>query len=167
MRNRDIRWVILLGAIAVLSIIAMQSYWLIQRWTHESQSFHQTTSIALLKVAKKLAEFNKSTLPSGEIIKRITPNYYIVNFNDVIDANILQHFLHEEFSALANYIDDYTDSQYVLYDCSSADMVYVIHRSLFSSNTPHGRTVHPPQYDQLLYYLSVQLRSRGQALRTN
>src|SRR5688572_32697724 len=107
MRNRDIRWVILLGAIAVLSIIAMQSYWLIQRSTHESQSFHQTTSVALLKVAQKMAEINKSTLPSGEILKRITPNYYIVNFNDVIDANILEHYLYEEFSRLAIYTDDF------------------------------------------------------------
>ena len=167
MRNRDIRWVILMGAIAVLSIIAMQSYWLIQRWTHESQSFHQTTSIALLKVAQKLAEFNKSTLPSGEIIKRITPNYYIVNFNDVIDANILEHFLYEEFSELANYNDDYTDFEYGIYDCSSDDMVYGSHCTLIGSNKPIESNVHLPKYDEFLYYFSVKFPSREQALRTN
>src|SRR5688500_3060976 len=126
MRNRDIRWVILLGAITVLSIIAMQSYWLIQRWSHESQSFDQTTKIALLNVAKKLAEFNKSTLPE-EVVKRITPNYYIVNFDDMIDANILEHYLYQEFSSLANYTDDYTDFEYGIYDCSSDDMVFGNH----------------------------------------
>jgi two-component system phosphate regulon sensor histidine kinase PhoR len=95
MRNSNIRLVILLGAIAILSIIAMQSYWLIQQRNNESQSFHQTTTIALLQVAQKMAAYNKSTLPSKDIIKRITPNYYIINFNDKIDANVLEHFLLE------------------------------------------------------------------------
>src|SRR6187549_2848474 len=126
MRISNIRWVILLGAVTILSIIAMQTYWLTQRWSHESQSFDQTTKIALLSVAQKLAEINNSTLPSGEVIKRITPNYYIVNFNDVIDANILEYLLLEEFSSLRNY----TDFEYGIYDCSSDDMVYGNHCNL-------------------------------------
>ena len=132
MRNSNIRWVILLGAVTVLSIIGMQSYLLTQRWSHESKSFHQSTSLALLRVAHKMAEINKSTLPSGEIIKRITPNYYIVNFNDVIDANILEYLLLEEFSSLAMY----TDFEYGIYDCSSNDMVYGNHSHLNESNKP-------------------------------
>ena len=80
MRNTNVRWVIILGAMAILSIIAMQSYWLIQRQTHESQSFHQSTTIALRKVAEKMAVLKKHTLPSGDFIKRITSNYYIVNY---------------------------------------------------------------------------------------
>lgn len=167
MRNRDIRWVILLGAITVLSIIAMQSYWLIQRWSHESQSFDQTTSIALLNVAKKMALFNKSTLPTEEVIKKITPNYYIVNFNDVIDANILEHYLYQEFSALANYTDDYTDFEYAIYDCSSDDMVYGNHCSLVGSNTPVKADVSLPKYDDFQYYFGVKFPSRETALRTN
>ena len=167
MRNRDIRWVILLGAITVLSIIAMQSYWLIQRWSHESQSFNQTTSIALFNVAQKLAEFNKSTLPSGEIIKRITPNYYIVNFNDVIDANILEHYLYEEFSQLANYTDNYSNFEYGIYDCSSDDMVYGNHCSLVGGNAPTESQVNLPKYDEFQYYFGVKFPSRQQDLRTN
>ena len=78
------------------------------------RSFDQTTSIALLNVATKMAKLNKSTLPSGEVIKRITPNYYIVNFNDVIDANILEYLLLQEFSSLHSY----TDFEYGIYDCA-------------------------------------------------
>jgi two-component system phosphate regulon sensor histidine kinase PhoR len=167
MRNSDIRWVILLGALAVLSIITMQSYWLVQRRTHESQSFHQTTSIALMNVAKKMAEFNKSTLPSGEIIKRITPNYYIVNFNDVIDANVLEHYLYEEFSSLANYTDHYTDFEYGIYDCSSDIMVYGNHCTLTESNAPNKAVVALPKYDEFQYYFGVKFPSRQQDLRTN
>lgn len=166
MRNRDIRWVILLGAIAVLSIIAMQSYWLIQRRTHESQSFHQTTSIALLEVARKMAEFNKSTLPA-DVIKKVTPNYYIVNFNDVIDANILEYYLVQEFSSLAYYTDHYSDFEYGIYDCSSDNMVYGNHCSLVASNNPVQAVVPLPKYDEFQYYFGVKFPSREADLRTN
>lgn len=167
MRNRDIRWVILLGAITVLSIIAMQSYWLIQRWSHESQSFHQTTSIALMNVAQQMAEVNKSTLPSEQIVKRVTSNYYIVNFNDVIDANILELYLLQEFSSLSNYSDNYTDFEYGIYDCSSDGMVYGNHCTLGESNKPIKTNVKLPKYDEFQYYFGVKFPSRQQDLSTN
>lgn len=162
MRNSSIRWVILLGVVTVLSIIAMQTYWLIQRSTHESRSFHQSTSIALLRVAHKMAEINKSTLPSGDIIKRITPNYYIVNFNDVIDANILEYLLYQEFSSL-NF---YTDFEYGIYDCSSDNMVYGNHCNLIESGKPVTRSeVNLPRYDEFTYYFGVKFPSRQADLR--
>jgi two-component system, OmpR family, phosphate regulon sensor histidine kinase PhoR len=163
MRNSNIRWVILLGAVTILSIIAMQSYWLIQRWSHESQSFHQTTSIALLRVANKMAEINKSTLPSGEIIKRITPNYYIVNFNDVIDANILEHLLLQEFSSIGNY----TDFEYGIYDCANDEMVYGNHCNIIEGNKPIKSDGNLPKYDEFISYFGVKFPSRQEDLRTN
>lgn len=163
MKNKDIRWVILLGALTVMSIIAMQSYWLIQRWSHESQSFHQTTSIALLRVAQKMAEFNKSTLPNEQIIRRITPNYYIVNFNDIIDANVLEHYLVQEFSSLPNY----TDFEYGIYDCTSDQMVYGNHCSLVESSKPMKSSINLPKYEKLQYYFGVKFPSRQQDLRTS
>lgn len=163
MRNSNIRWVILLGAVTILSIIGMQSYLLTQRWSHESKSFHQTTSLALLRVAHKMAEINKSTLPSGDIIKRITPNYYIVNFNDVIDANILEYLLLQEFSSLAMY----TDFEYGIYDCSSNDMVYGNHCNLIESNKPPKAVEKLPKYDDFIYYFGVKFPSREDDVRAN
>ncbi len=163
MSNSNIRWVILLGAIAILSIIAMQSYWLIQRRSHESQSFHQTTTIALLQVAQKMAKYNKSTLPSGEIIKRITPNYYIINFNDVIDANVLEHYLLEEFSSLASY----TDFEYGIYDCANDDMVYGNHCNLIDPEKPIKSEGILRKYDEFQYYFGVKFPSREENLATN
>ncbi len=167
MSNSNIRWVILLGAVTVLSIIAMQSYWLVQRRTHESQSFHQTTTIALMNVAKRLANFNKSTLPSGEIVKRITPNYYIINFNDVIDANILEYYLYEEFSSLANYTDHYTDFEYGIYDCSSDDMVYGNHCSLKDSKQASSMSEVLPKYNEFQYYFGVKFPTKAEGLQTD
>src|SRR5690606_7923075 len=143
MRSSSIRWVILLVAITILSIIAMHAFWLFQRWSHESRSFHQTTSIALLRVAHKMADITVSTLPSGEIVKRITPNYYIVNFNDVIDANVLEYLLLQEFSSLASY----TDFEYGIYDCSSDDMVYGNHCNLIEADKPSKSDQKLPKYD--------------------
>lgn len=163
MRNKDIRWVILLGAITILSIIVMQSYWLVQRWTHESQSFHQTTTIALLNVARNLAKWNNSTLPTGEVIKRVTPNYYIVNFNDVIDANALELYLYQEFSTLANY----TDFEYGIYDCASDDMVYGNHCNLIEPGKQGKTDGKLPKYDEFQYYFGVKFPSREVDLRSN
>ncbi len=163
MRNSNIRWVILLGAISILSIIGMQSYWLINKWNEESKSFDRTTSIALLKVATEMAVLNKSTLPAGEVIKRITPNYYIVNFNDVIDANVLEYLLLKEFGSL----DNYTDFEYAIYDCASEDMVYGNHCNLIEADKPTKTDGKLPKYDEFNYYFGVKFPSRHIDLRTN
>ncbi len=164
MRNTNIRWVILLGAIAILSIIAMQSYWLIQRQTHESQSFQETTTIALLKVAQKMAVLNKLTLPSGEIIKRITPNYYIVNYNNEIDANVLEYYLQEEFGSNANY----TEFEYGIYDCTNNEMVYGNHCNLIDPDKPAKSNGNLPKYNEALsYYFGVKFPSRDENITTS
>lgn len=164
MRNTNIRWVILLGAVTILSIIAMQTYWLTQRWTHESKSFDQTTKIALLSVAHKMAVLNKSTLPSKDIIKRITPNYYIVNFSDTIDANILEYYLLEEFSSLKTY----TDFEYGIYNCTTDEMVYGNHCNLIESGKPTTKLDGSlPKYDEFLYYFGVKFPSRQADLAAN
>jgi two-component system phosphate regulon sensor histidine kinase PhoR len=163
MRNSNIRWVILLGAVTILSIIATQTYWLTQRWSHESQSFDQTTKIALLSVAHKMAELNKSTLPSKDIIKKITPNYYIVNFSDTIDANILEYLLLEEFSSLKSY----TDFEYGIYNCATDEMVYGNHCNLVESGKPGRIEGNLPKYDEFLYYFGVKFPSRQEDLRAN
>ncbi len=152
-----------MGAVSILSIIAMQSYWLIHKWNQESTSFDQTTSIALLKVANQMAEINKSTLPSGEVIKRITPNYYIVNFNDVIDANVLEYLLLKELGSLANY----TDFEYAIYDCASDAMVYGNHCNLIEADKPTKSDGNLPKYDEFNYYFGVKFPSRHIDLRTN
>lgn len=154
---------IVFGAITILSIIAMQTYTLVQRLSHESKSFDQTTSIALLRVAHKMAEHNKSVLPSSEIIKRLTPNYYIVNFNDVIDANVLEHYLLQEFSSLASY----TDFEYGIYDCTSDVMVYGNHCNLVEDNKAPKPVDKLPKYDEFEYYFGVKFPSRQEDVRSN
>ncbi len=165
MRNSNIRLVILLGAIAILSIIAMQSYWLIQQRSNESRSFHQTTTIALLRVAEKMAKLNHSTLPSGEIIKRITPNYYIVNFQNEIDAKVLEYALLEEFSSRANY----SEFEYGIYDCANDEMVYGNHCNLIDANKAIKSEGKLPKYDEFqgAHYFGVKFPSRDENLTTS
>lgn len=162
MRNSNIRLVILLGAITILSIIAMQTYWLVQRWNHESRSFDQSTRVALLRVARELATLNGSTLPSGEIIKQITPNYYTVNFNDVIDANVLEYLLLKEFSSL----ELYTDFEYGIFDCTSNEMVYGNHCNLIGpERSPSDKKL--PPYTEFTYYFGVKFPSHQANLRAS
>ena len=163
MRNSSIRWFILLGAVTILSIIGMQTYLLIQRWDHEQKSFDLTTKNALLQVAKKMAIFNKSVLPSEEIVKRITPNYYIVNFSDVIDANVLESYLIQEFSAHGQY----TDFEYGIYDCSSDEMMYGNHCNIVDPNKELKTEGNLPTYDKFTYYFGVKFPSHKEDIRAN
>ncbi|HZV68781.1 MAG TPA: ATP-binding protein [Saprospiraceae bacterium] len=163
MRNSNIRLVIVLGAIAILSIIAMQSYWLIEQRSHETQSFHQTTTIALLQVAQKMAKLNHSTLPSGEIIKRMTPNYYIVNFNDVIDANILEYYLLEQFSNSPTY----NEFEYGIYDCANDQIVYGNHCYVVDAGKPLKADGNLPKYKDFTHYFGVKFPSRTEGFTTN
>src|SRR6188474_200772 len=163
MRNSNIRWVILFGAVSILSILAMQTYWLTQRWSHESKSFEQTTKIGLLSVATKMAELNKSTLPSKDLIRKITPNYYIVNFSDTIDANILEYLLLEEFGKLSTY----TDFEYAIYNCATDEMVYGNHCNLVESGKPGRIEGNLPKYDEFLYYFGVKFPSMQEDMRAN
>jgi two-component system, OmpR family, phosphate regulon sensor histidine kinase PhoR len=108
-----------------------------------------------------MAELNKSTLPKKDIIKQITPNYFIVNFNDTIDANILEYYLLEEFSSLTSY----TDFEYGIYNCATDEMVYGNHCNLIESGKPGRVDGKLPKYDEFLYYFGVKFPSRQEDLR--
>ena len=154
MPNYLIRRLLILGGIAILGIIYIQSYWVMKRLDIEEKKFHQSVTIALRTVAQSLATFNRSSLPKTDLIKREASNYYVVNINDAIDANILEDYLIREFNA-AN-ID--TDFEYAVYDCLSEDLAYGKYCSLSTDTKEYSRSeVFPKVKDEsLIYYFVVK-----------
>lgn len=152
MKSAAIRRVVILGAVAIAGILLMQVYWFRRNWSLAEKEFHQSVSIALLNVAKSMADYNGSILPSSGLIKRITSNYYVVNFNDVIDANLLEFYLLEEFGNLGLH----TNFEYAIYDCSNDNMVYGNYCNVedrdFSESTDRAL----PKYDEFIYYFGVK-----------
>ena len=62
MKSSSIRLVVILGAIAISGILLMQVWLFRMSWNSTEKEFHQTVSIALLNVAKSMAEYS-GTIP--------------------------------------------------------------------------------------------------------
>lgn len=156
MKSSVIRQVVILGAIAIISIIAVQSYWVLKTWDLKEQEFHRSVNIALRKVAENLSELNQSVLPHKNLVTRLSSNYYIVNMEDVIDAGQLEFYLQKEFEALAMNID----FEYAIFDCSSDEMVYGNYCTYSVEPKDNVELGKLPKYDQFTYYFGVKFPTR-------
>lgn len=158
MKNSIILRVVLLGVIAMLGIIGMQSYWVISTWNINEDEFNQKVNYALYNVAKSLADLNNGSLPPRGIIKKRTSNYYIVNIEAEIDANHLEYFLQKEFEAQALNVD----FEYSVYNCHNDMMEY----GNFCRYSPGGvdqkvELGNLPKYDEYTYYFGVKFPTRS------
>lgn len=120
MHSSQIVRVIILGALAVVGILGIQSYWVYTTWDLNQEEFKQKVVLALYRTASSIAKVNESDLPARDIIKQRTSNYYIVNIDSEIDAGMLEFYLRRELESLALNID----FEYAIYDCDSEQMVY-------------------------------------------
>lgn len=152
MKNSTIRLVVSLGAIAVAGILLIQVYWFQKNYNRVEDDFHQTVSIALLNVAKKMAGYTGNILPSNGLIKRVSSNYYVVSFNDVIDASLLEYYLLEEFGNLSLN----TSFEYAIYDCSNDEMVYGNYCDVENPEKDPASDQRLVKYDEFIYYFGVK-----------
>jgi len=154
MKDSTIRRVIVLGALAILGVLAVQSYWVIRTWNLQEQEFNDKVQIALLNVAKDLEKIG-SQLPSQGLISQISTNYYVVNINDIINANTLEFYLRNQLEAIGLA----EDFEYGIYDCSSNKMVYGNYISYDPENVDIKKE-DLPMYDEYLYYFGVRFPNR-------
>lgn len=120
MPNRQITRALLLGVFAIIGIIAVQSYWVLNTWNINEQEFEEKINLILYNTACSIAEVNNADLPKKNIIKRRSSNYYIVNIDSEINPGMLEQFLQEGIEAWALNVD----FEYGIYDCTSNEMVY-------------------------------------------
>jgi two-component system, OmpR family, phosphate regulon sensor histidine kinase PhoR len=151
MRRQQVRFVVLLGAISIIGIITVQAYFLFQAWNIREKQLTQSLVIALKTVAEKISRLNQTALPYGNPVRQLTSNYFVVDVNTVIDANVLEHYLKSEFDRL----NIKTDYEYAIYDCHTDRMVY----GDYISATGSGESVKPeqelPKYREYLYYFGI------------
>lgn len=161
MSNKIIIGVVILGAMAIMGIISIQSYWVLKTWDIKSKEFNQSVRIALRKTTEKLAEADQFEIPSKELVTQISSNYYVVNTEASIDAGNLEHFLRQELEALS--LNE--DFEYGIYDCSSQEMVYGNYCDFDNLNTePARKTEKLPEVDKFTYYFGVTFPNRDSHL---
>lgn len=157
MNSTMIRLVVMLGTVAVIGILAMQTYWVISMWNVNEEEFNNKVNLALYRVATTLADLNDANLPTRDIVRQRTSNYYVVNIEDEIEADILEYLLQREFEALSLNIN----FEYAIYDCYTNQMVY----GGYCTYAPDGDTRDLklgdlPRDSEFLYYFGVKFPTR-------
>ena len=159
MHEQSIRRVILLGTVAILGIIGMQSYWVATTWNLNDTEFSQKAQLALYGVARQLAAENNADLPKRDIVRQRSSNYFIVNTESEIDAQQLEYLMQQELQRLRLDID----FEYAIFDCSTNEMAYggYCHADteLLATDGPAAGSYLPPD-ENLLYYFGVKFPTR-------
>lgn len=154
MRNTIIRRVIILGAFSSLSLLAVQSYWVIRTWNLQEQEFNRRVNQAMLDAANELAQMNLFALPNQKLVQQASTNYWVVNVNNVFEASDLEHVLAKAFET-QGLKEDY---EYGIFDCSSDQMIrgkLVKYSTKKDENQPLAEPL-PKHYDQdFIYYFGV------------
>ncbi len=125
MKRNSIGFVIIMATISVLGILLVQFFFLKKSVDLNEKQFHELTTSALRSVASQINEYNnkvhgRASNPTENCpVDQISNNYYVVNVNDVIDPNILEHLLNIEFKKRNLNLP----FEYGIYDCDSKKMV--------------------------------------------
>jgi two-component system phosphate regulon sensor histidine kinase PhoR len=155
LKSNHIRIAVILGTISIAGIIAFQLYWVNKSYDLAEQQFTQSVEIALYNVADNVLAFNGKELPNENPVRQISSNYFIVDINDIIDANILDHYLKTEFE-FQNLRIDY---EYAIYDCETDKMVF---GNYITSDTLKGKQRKQFQkYDEFTYYFGIIFPSKA------
>lgn len=152
MRFKHLQIVVILGAISIIGIIVIQSYFLFQAWNKREKQVNQAIQIALKGVADDICRLNEVALPVTNPVQQLSFNYFVVDINSTIDANILEHYLKREFDRM-NINLEY---EYAIYDCQTDRMVY---GNYIRSDGVETKQVQPgtlPKYQGYLYYFGIQ-----------
>lgn len=151
MRIKHIRFVVLLGAFAIVGIIAIQGYFLNTEWSNKEKQFSQTVMIGLRNVAYKIHKINQTMPTTANPVRQLSSNYFVVDVNSEIDANILEHYLKLEFDRLSIH----TDYEYAIYNCNTDIMEYGNYFSYNGALKHDAISVNLPKYAGYNYYFGV------------
>lgn len=151
MKINKLNSIILLGLVAIISILVAQLLWTKEAFNLEQKKLSQKAHIALLEVARKLYEGTNHELPAVNPVQKIANDYYIVNVENDFEPDILEFYLKSEFKKM----NITTDFEYAMYNCQSDEMVYGNYISLYQKGKSK-QTVYFPKHKNLVYYFAVR-----------
>jgi two-component system, OmpR family, phosphate regulon sensor histidine kinase PhoR len=162
MNNRTIQRIVLLGALAVIFVIASQTYMITQAYDLKERNFDADVNISLNNVAKELSVVNQTILPPN-LVKRLSKNTYAVNVQSAINASNLDFFLKKNFE-IAALTEDF---DYAIYDCHDEKMVYGKYVSYTASSRDSLKVdKNLPTLDEATYYFVVRFPKRESSIFT-
>lgn len=165
MSNNIVIRIVVFGILAILSIIAAQTWWVTNIWDLKEEEFHEKVNIALLNVAGEFEKLGRN-LPEYDLINQVSPNFYIVNVNDNINAGNLEYFLRSEMETVGLT----EEFQYGIYNCTNKNMVWgeLITYDPNADTTQVKREGLPVYDDENFeYYFGVTFPNRGNWIINN
>lgn len=171
MTNVIIRRVIILGAIAIASLLAVQTYWVLLTYDLQAREFNRKVFQALLDTANKLSLTSAPpfTLSAKNLIVQPYSNYYVVNINNLFSPGDLEHYLSESLEN-QGLKDDF---HYGVFDCSSNQMVtgkiirYEKQGFVFNNNNLKEITLPALNDSDFIYYFGVRFPDKNANLLSN
>ncbi|MEO6037422.1 MAG: HAMP domain-containing sensor histidine kinase [Saprospiraceae bacterium] len=164
MTNAIIRRVIVLGAVSILSLLSVQTYWILRTWDLQEREFNRKVNQAMLDAANDLSKIKGFTLPTVSFVGQLSSNYWVVNINNVFEADDLEYCLDAAFQ-IQNLKENY---EYGIFDCSSDQMV---RGKLVRSNDPTRAPLAEPlpkHYESdFIYYFGVRFPDKKVNILTN
>jgi two-component system phosphate regulon sensor histidine kinase PhoR len=121
MRKRTVRLIVVLALVSIIGITITQLYWVITKYKQERDDFEKKVETGLRKVAEDLLKSNNNESKLQlTTVRQLAGDYYAVNINDEINANVLEFYLKQEF------FDQRIRSSfsYAIYDCEGDRIVY-------------------------------------------
>jgi two-component system, OmpR family, phosphate regulon sensor histidine kinase PhoR len=154
-----IRLVILLGVACVLGIVGTQVYWLQNAWNVKERQFQQEAFIALSEVARQIALLN-NIVPSINFVQQLSPDYFVVNVNSEIDANVLEYYLKTEFQKKNLFIS----FEYGIYNCSTDEVVYGKYVQMKQNIEIFPKNQNLPKWEKYNYYFGIRFPEKASFL---
>jgi two-component system phosphate regulon sensor histidine kinase PhoR len=156
MKNATIRLIFILALLSAAGIIATQVYWVKRAYDLEEKEFNLSVNTGLRNVALKIWEMKKIQPLVYNVVDQVAPEYFIVQINDHVDADVLKHFLTVEFER-RNII---TDFEYGMYDCMSDSLMNYHYVQMSGSNESFTPVMNFPSLSRENYYFGVYFPHR-------
>lgn len=162
MRKPAIRIVILLGVISIIGVIAIQVYFFQISFNNEERKLNQKIQVALWDVVEQIYQLNNVRHVGKNPVYQYSSDYYVVNVNDFIDTDVLEHFLIRTFEKQNIRLD----FEYAIYDCMHDEMQYGRYVNL-SNKKDKPSQVGLPKHDDFIYYFGIYFPWRKQYILGN
>ncbi|MFY7912648.1 MAG: sensor histidine kinase [Emticicia sp.] len=154
MNRNTIRLLVLLGTLSITGIIAVQAYWVKRAFDLKEQQFRQTVMISLRNVANRISTLYKLSKFDNPVTQ-LSSDYYVSNLRVPLDADVLEHYLKEEFKKQ----NLNTPFEYGIYDCESEKIVYGSYIDAnYETSSVSAKPL--PKTDKYLNYFGVRFPSK-------
>ena len=161
MKRETLRYLLILALFSLAGIFSIQIYWFSKAFDEREKQFNQSVSIALRNVSDQMLEYNNLPIPQINPVEQLSSNYYVVMFNNVMDAELLETLLINEFSKRELELD----FEYGIYDCMNEEMVYGNYVEIDDSRkNKSARKSELPKWEDNDYYFGVLFPTKDNTL---